>query len=582
VALAVFVAEEGYRLTDYRDEVSGLNWIAENLKILTKDGKLRLLEPNVGQMLLHNTMNLQWLAGLPVRIILLKPRQVGWSTWCAATHFERIYRNENRTCQVVSADLNGTNQIFRMCQIFDAELPPRLKRPKDSSNRKEIVYSAPHRSRIITQTAGTDILGRGPTVHHLHCSEFSMWENERNQFGSVSQQVPELPDTSIIIESTANGMGGGFYDMYQAAKERLRKSKKDYRGFLPVFFPWFKFPEYQIEPPSDYEWKYDDEEKYLLTLKLSPAQLYWRRVMIEGKCGGDINFFKQEYPANDLEAFQQSGRNVFSHGWMDKLFRKAYDGVTGLFIDGKFEKMDISDDCWEIFSHPISNHQYAMGIDTAEGSLSNMKDSESAADFHGVVIFDRESNKVVAQYHGRCEQSELGDQCLQAALYYNKAWVGPEIPNGKVVLDSFRLNDYPNIYQRSKNDDHYEPSETEQLGWRTTSVTRPWMVEAMLTIQREDEIQIPSKSLIEEMRTFIRDKTGKPIHRPGKHDDLLFALMIAIQVHQRTPMTSAVYQYAFTGVRPKQGKSLDSLAYVGAVDNGEDMFTDGVDECFTR
>ena len=71
---------------------------------------------------------------------------------------------------------------------------------------------------------------------------------------------------------------------------------------------------------------------------------------------------------------------------------------------------------------------------------------------------------------------------------------------------------------------------------------------------------------MDEMETFIRDKNGKPVHRPGKHDDLLFALMIALQVHQRCPLSDLPYRDDYTGelVAPEKQESLSTI---GAIDD---------------
>jgi hypothetical protein len=69
------------------------------------------------------------------------------------------------------------------------------------------------------------------------------------------------------------------------------------------------------------------------------------------------------------------------------------------------------------------------------------------------------------------------------------------------------------------------------------------------------------------MRQFIYDKTGKPIHGAGKHDDLIFAAMIALQVHLRSPFKAIPYQYSSTGGGMVARKEVD-LARAGVVDPG--------------
>ena len=71
-------------------------WIKQNLSIIDKKGDLIRLFPNIGQLMLAKMMVRQRRAGFPVRIVLLKPRQVGWSTWSEAEGFHFINNNKNR------------------------------------------------------------------------------------------------------------------------------------------------------------------------------------------------------------------------------------------------------------------------------------------------------------------------------------------------------------------------------------------------------------------------------------------------------------------------------------------------------
>jgi hypothetical protein len=100
------------------------------------------------------------------------------------------------------------------------------------------------------------------------------------------------------------------------------------------------------------------------------------------------------------------------------------------------------------------------------------------------------------------------------------------------------------------------------------------MVEQCIRLCHEDPPKIWSSELVKEMRTFIRDKTGKAVHQPGEHDDLLFGLMIALQLHFRCPMNAVPYEYATTGDDVEHTPTMD-LCYSGAIDPGPDC--EGVD-----
>jgi hypothetical protein len=556
-----------------------IDWISERLKIINKSGEMVSLWPNYGQLKLAKSIDLQRLRNIPVRIVLLKPRQVGWSTWSIADAFCDVYNKPNCNAIAVSADEDATDSVFRMAKLMHDQISP--QRPTDYSNRKEIIYSHPHGSRFIAQTAGKKVLGRGSTFKRVHCSEVAFWRDAATQLGGLYQVVPKDSDTCIILESTANGIGGAFYDTFWSAVERMRRDRNDLDGFVPVFFPWFEFPEYAIKCPESAVFTSEEREtqaKYNLT----PEQLYWRKLKIR-ELNGDEDMFRQEYPSTAKEAFLTSGRPVFPLKWIDK--QKTGPGRTCLFGRDTWNKPEIKDverqvECWRIWKQPRHDHQYVMGVDTMEGRPSDINDPRSKLDYHGVVVFDRTFGEVVAQYHGRCTQHDLEEQCYIVGEYYNKAWTGIELPNGKTVLDGFLKKGYPRLYKKQVHDLRDTETDSEEYGWRTTTITRPWLVDGLLGCIRDNEIRIYSDEILGEMRTFTRDKTGKPIHLPGEHDDLLFALMIAVQMHMRCPLEPMSIPYAYTG-QSAQKEPTSHIATMGAVDDFTDMFPDEEDACYT-
>lgn len=207
-----------------------------------------------------------------------------------------------------------------------------------------------------------------------------------------------------------------------------------------------------------------------------------------------------------------------------------------------------------------------MGIDTMEGRLSDVQDPKSKLDFDAAVIMDRSSGRVVAAWHGRGNQKDLGFQCLWAARHYNDAWVAPEIPHSMTLLNIFKEAGYSNIYNRQQHDQRINVEDSENLGWRTDLITRNWLVNDFIGALRDNAVRVCFREIVEEMETFIRDKTGKAVHRPGKHDDLLIALMIALQVHLRCPLSILPYQDDYTG--ENEDKPIKKcLAVSGAVDD---------------
>ena len=539
-------------------------WISDNLKIINKDGVLVPLVANVGQIMLDNVVELQRSHGYPVRIILLKPRQVGWSTWSEALGFHYINTTSQRSALVVSADIDSTDFVFRMSKTFQSHINKGIRFKTSASSRKEIVYKDSG-SRFITQTAGKDVLGRGGTVHFFHGSEVAFWPHAKEGLAALFQMIPNTPETTVILESTANGVGGAFYDLFFQAVDRFRETGS-YHGYIPVFFPWYKFTDYSTLVPKGF--RCTEEERELKgQFGMDDGQLFWRRLKIE-ELGGDESLFKQEYPATALEAFQVAGNPVFSNSIMSReRGRSARNPRFCILEEDGPEDVERIFNCWQIAYLPVEGHEYTIGIDTQESTLSDQSDPKSRLDRHGVAVFDRNEGRYVAIYWGQGPQHDLGVQCLRAAKMYNNAWVGPEVPHGMEVLKMFREEGYQYIYQRQTKDEQYDTSDTDNLGWRTTLITRRWLVESLKTAMIEGSVRIVFKDILDEMDTFCYDKSGKPVHRPGKHDDLLFGAMIALQIHLRMPLNPQPYANDVTGEEYKE-VSMGDLAMIGAIDPG--------------
>jgi len=556
------------------EQLSDINWIAEYLYIVSKTQGLCLLEPNVGQLLLYNSMMAQVRRNLPIRILLLKPRQVGWSTFIASWIFCQVYRQPFKTGMVISLDRAKTYNIFRMVQIFDEYLPDHMKRPKKTSSRNEILYAKPHESRFIPDTQGAGGRLRGGTAHYLHCSEVSWWDNTNDTLGEVFQWVPDSPDTAIFLETTANGIGEPFEERFTRACEKRRRDPNNYQGFLPVFFPWYQFPEYQTPlQPGQIITPQDADEDYLIEVGCKPQQLLWRRLRIEG-FDNDVAFFKQEYPATAKEAFQSTGRNVFPPATIERMERRTRKGVgfvrfekEGGFIKPK--KQDRFEECWEIFKYPEPTHEYVIGGDTMEGQLSDSQDEKSEPDFHGIVIFDKMTFEVVAVYEGRCNQLELGRQIEMAGYFYNEAMIAIEMPNGIGVITYLQSINYSNLFHRDTNEESEDNQESNLIGWKTTTRTRPMMIDLTRDLLRDDELIIPSERIVSQMKTFVRNKQGKPEHMRNKHDDMLFGLMIALQVTYKVGFNPTLDMGSHTYESKEENKQLEDLAQFGAIDTWE-------------
>jgi hypothetical protein len=120
--------------------------------------------------------------------------------------------------------------------------------------------------------------------------------------------VPDDPSTIVCIESTANGkvgIGESFYRYWKDAESGRNT-------YIPIFLSWLDDPACVRNPDEAKDAPIDQEERDLIKFfNASKAQLAWRRWCIYNRCGGYLETFFVEYPANPEEAFVATGNPAF-------------------------------------------------------------------------------------------------------------------------------------------------------------------------------------------------------------------------------------------------------------------------------
>lgn len=271
------------------------------LKIRTKTEGLQPLKLNDAQRYIHKRIEEQIANTGKVRAILLKGRQQGASTYVEGRYIWRTTHNKGVRAFILTHDGESTNALFEMTERYYDNLPAFVKPIAGAANAKELSFSGLDSGYKIG-TAGNKAVGRGQTIQYFHGSEVAFWMNASEHTKGIMQAVPDGDGTEVIWESTANGVGNFFHEQWKLAEKGLSE-------FQAIFVPWFWQSEYQKALPDGFSM--DDEEAELARIyKLSPEQMYWRRVKIAELTTDGVDgtkAFKQEYPMNAAEAFQVSG-----------------------------------------------------------------------------------------------------------------------------------------------------------------------------------------------------------------------------------------------------------------------------------
>ena len=438
---------------------------------------------------------------------------------------------------------------------------------------------------MLCQTAGKKVLGRGGTTQYVHATEVAFWANAKTQLVGLLQEVPDQPDTMICLESTANGVGGAFYDYYWDAVKRLRRNIKDYHGYMPVFLSWQDFPEYQTPLPKgckDVPNMTPEAREYVkegmaMGISLTPEQLYFAILKCQNKCGNDWSRFKAEYPRTAREAFQSTGRMVFSATKLDEMERYCREpkGYIEFYEENnkvKYRNVNRTENCWAIWRFPEKNHNYVCFGDVAEGILSDTKDPKSLPDRSVAGILDRNRFDIPMTYYGRPDTIDFGDQMVMASKFFNYAWASPEMNSiGQSVLDCFKRNEYPFLYYREVKEEQDAREDSKNYGWKTTTKTRKPMIADLKKVTDESELRVYDIRFIDEMRVFIWNEQGKPVAEDGENDDCVITLGGLIQLNQRCPVGD---DYSWTESEPEK---VSEIAVMGGYDLEDDEDEDGFD-----
>lgn len=500
------------------------------LKIRTKDGKLSDFNLNTMQNKIDATIERLKAEGKPIRIIILKYRQGGASTYTEGRIFHSTSMNTLTNSLIVAHEEAASTNLFNMSKMFYDELPNELKPMRKNSNSKEIVFENPTtdaaekqdnpglRSRIKISTAKNTDAGRSATIHNLHASEVAFWDDAQKAMLSLMQAVPNTPNTMVILESTANGVGGYFHEQW----ERAKAGESD---FVPLFFAWFEEPAYEMDVPDVFV--LTDEEKALASQYpgITIRKLVWRRWCIANNCGGDPELFKQEYPSNDIEAFLTSGRPRFDMKALQEYLAQCIDGQRGYLekIAGRVTFIPDPKGYLEVWERPVKINEHYIGADVSKGLFTG--------DFSTAPVFDNKYD-LNALWHGKIDPDLFADQLAMLGTWYDDALIAVEENNHGLSVINAMKTEYGNLYKRTSHNKATE-EQKQEIGWWTSEQTKKLAIDNLARLIRERRLGIKSKKFIQECMMYVIDDKGSTNAQQGSHDDIVMAAAIILYVMEQ-------------------------------------------------
>ncbi|HVO80958.1 MAG TPA: hypothetical protein VMT28_09510 [Terriglobales bacterium] len=446
------------------------------LKIRNKRARLQAMRVNAVQREYAKTAS--------KRNIVLKARQLGITTYVAARFFLNCITRPGTLCVQVAHDQRSAEEIFRIVHRFLANLPECVSRgvlATSHANRRQIIF--PYMDSSYRVETASENAGRGLTIQNLHCSEVSRWPGDAAAtLASLRAAVP--PDGEIVLESTANGACGCFYEEWQRAEET---------GYSRHFFPWWWERSYQrqVEIVEFTETELELMAKYRLTAE----QIGFRR-----EVRASLRQRAAEEYAEDAEScFRASGECMFDLDVVEQRLREpsaAYEQTD----NGKLLK----------FLPAQAGKEYILGVDPAGGGADG--------DYACAQVIDRSSGMQCAELRGHLTRQELAARVAILAREYNDALVAVERNNhGHEVLAHLAFTHADVKVYHQKGD----------AGWLTSAASRPRMLDNLAAVLTAAPCLFVSRRLLEECKTFVRRPDGSSAAANGAHDDTVMAMAIA-------------------------------------------------------
>ena len=508
-------------------------------------------EPNIYQQRMAEIYETMQELKLPTRMICLKPRQTGSSTFATmiVTHHCKRY---NSRAVLMADDFPNSQNLHRMVKRHcDSDVFPWGVAHSASKGTIQLGNG----SYIEQDSAATPKAGISATRQVALLSETAKYPDSgaldayitiSNMLASVSKHGP---NSLVIAESTAGGASGWHYNQWQGAvtlDEFL--SGKTGNGWIKVFAAWHEFEDHKLEVSPGQAAdimatltvrERRGVEKYAWT----PEQIAWRRMALH-ECGGDSLQLDSHYPEDPISCFASSGRPRFDMDGMLALQNIAKAHMRPSY--GTFSHNQVV--AWTpraeneasvlMFEEPREGCRYVVAVDCATGAAYTRgadPDSHAAKVFragyrdeHGQTFPLREVCSLI--YPCRLDIDILANLVERMSLFYGKCLVVPERNMGIALIEALRTRDVP-LYQ-DETIDMITSKTSHLLGWETNRESKRRCIERLAALIRDSTDSDPkillSEQTLEECRTFVVDAKGGCAAQSGKHDDQVMCSSIAL------------------------------------------------------
>lgn len=493
------------------------------------------------------------LSGVPIRIILLKARQWGGSTlvqlymsWIQLFHHTRWH-------SAIVGDVDEQARNIRGMYEFMAK-----KHPVDVFDVKfKNKFGSPKNKTIVGRECNIDIGSmqkpdslRSADYSMAHFSEVGIWKATKGKtpedlIQGIRVSIAKVPDTLIVLESTAKGVGNFFHREWQAAEKGLS-------GYRPVFVAYFEIETYR-KPVEDYESfiaTLSEQEWEHWDLGATLEAIAWYR---QHKADENMDDWRMqsEFPATALEAFATTGRRAFAPKYVRNVRRFNREPI---FIGEVYGNAPFGEDAlkniefheqpngmlriWEFpdTSKRIAN-RYIIPVDI--GGRTHVADFSTIRVIDRAPLLDGGVPEAILTWRGHLDQDLVIWKAAQIAKIYGNGELIPETNSLKskdnnsegdhiiTVLDEL-LPHYDNIYMRT------DPEKVRQgapamYGWHTNTKTKTNLVNNLNKSLRTTGYIENDAMVCDEYDSYEIKPDGTYGAVEGQHDDLVMVTGIGLE-----------------------------------------------------
>lgn len=482
-------------------------------KILDKEGRLIIFKPSPVQLMILAAL------GGRLRARILKYRQGGVTTLFCIMYLDDALWKPGFSAAIIAHERETLDKIFEIVDRAFNNLPKSIQPVTERNTLRMLKFKRTYDGQILDSQIYVALKLRGGTVQALHVTERAYIEGDKSrELEAGSKQA--VPMTGRLTEeTTANGYNE-YYDSFTEDYENPNPGPLDYSA---LFFAWHEDRQYSLpgEPierdAADleldkqifdaYGYHIDDDQLRWYNWKMNDlvkaARASDDKVGLTGR-----QLMRQEYPSTMLEAFQSGLGNVFDSNMIQATPPCPIQRIVPS-TSNTGEKINILHEVEE-------GRQYYLGCDPSDGN----------GDPAGIAIWDDQYRKC-AEWSGLLRPDLLAALIAEMGTMYSDAFAGVE--NNMLSTVLFLDKIYHNVFSTITVDERRQ-RRTKKIGWTTTGKSRDIMIDDFVMHFEEGSLQSLTAKSLKEMQTFVTKEGGKREHATGKHDDMLFADMIAIQM----------------------------------------------------